>query len=221
MANRWTPAQQEALDTRNKNLLLSAAAGSGKTAVLTERITRIAGDMESGIDINELLVLTFTKAAAAEMKSRVSASLTNKLREADAENNLPLIHHLERQLSLMGSAQISTLDSFFQSLLRQYFYLLDLDPKTQIMADENEGYLLKEAVLAEVLERWYEEADPDFLKTADLFASRYQVPRPEGYDPAHPQLLLLDAIPDRLAQASARSLQHPRWYEAGRHSLEL
>ena len=146
MANRWTPAQQEALDTRNKNLLLSAAAGSGKTAVLTERITRIAGDMESGIDINELLVLTFTKAAAAEMKSRVSASLTNKLREADAENNLPLIHHLERQLSLMGSAQISTLDSFFQSLLRQYFYLLDLDPKTQIMADENEGYLLKEAV---------------------------------------------------------------------------
>ena len=156
MANRWTPAQQEALDTRNKNLLLSAAAGSGKTAVLTERITRIAGDMESGIDINELLVLTFTKAAAAEMKSRVSASLTNKLREADAENNLPLIHHLERQLSLMGSAQISTLDSFFQSLLRQYFYLLDLDPKTQIMADENEGYLLKEAVLAEVLERWYE-----------------------------------------------------------------
>ena len=123
MANRWTPAQQEALDTRNKNLLLSAAAGSGKTAVLTERITRIAGDMESGIDINELLVLTFTKAAAAEMKSRVSASLTNKLREADAENNLPLIHHLERQLSLMGSAQISTLDSFFQSLLRQYFYL--------------------------------------------------------------------------------------------------
>ena len=119
MANRWTPAQQEALDTRNKNLLLSAAAGSGKTAVLTERITRIAGDMESGIDINELLVLTFTKAAAAEMKSRVSASLTNKLREADAENNLPLIHHLERQLSLMGSAQISTLDSFFQSLLRQ------------------------------------------------------------------------------------------------------
>lgn len=174
MANRWTPAQQEALDTRNKNLLLSAAAGSGKTAVLTERITRIAGDMESDIDINELLVLTFTKAAAAEMKSRVSASLTNKLREADAENNLPLIHHLERQLSLMGSAQISTLDSFFQSLLRQYFYLLDLDPKTQIMADENEGYLLKEAVLAEVLERWYEEADPDFLKTADLFASRYQ-----------------------------------------------
>lgn len=82
MANRWTPAQQEALDTRNKNLLLSAAAGSGKTAVLTERITRIAGDMESGIDINELLVLTFTKATAAEMKSRVSASLTNKLREA-------------------------------------------------------------------------------------------------------------------------------------------
>ena len=170
----WTPQQEEALRIRNKNLLLSAAAGSGKTAVLTERITRLAADPESHIDIHELLVLTFTKAAASEMKSRISASLTRELEAADAAQDLPLVHHLERQISLLSSAQISTLDAFFQSLVRQYFYLLDLDPKTRIMADENDARLLADDVLTEVLERWYEEGNPDFLTTCDLFASGHQ-----------------------------------------------
>lgn len=170
----WTPQQEEALHIRNKNLLLSAAAGSGKTAVLTERITRLAADPESHIDIHELLVLTFTKAAASEMKSRISASLTRELEAADAAQDLPLVHHLERQISLLSSAQISTLDAFFQSLVRQYFYLLDLDPKTRIMADENDAHLLADDVLTEVLERWYEEGNPDFLTTCDLFASGHQ-----------------------------------------------
>lgn len=170
----WTPQQEEALRIRNKNLLLSAAAGSGKTAVLTERITRLAADPDSHIDIHELLVLTFTKAAASEMKSRISASLTRELEAADAAQDLPLVHHLERQISLLSSAQISTLDAFFQSLVRQYFYLLDLDPKTRIMADENDARLLADDVLTEVLERWYEEGNPDFLTTCDLFASGHQ-----------------------------------------------
>ena len=170
----WTPQQEEALQIRNKNLLLSAAAGSGKTAVLTERITRLVKDPANGIDINELLVLTFTKAAASEMKSRIAQSLSKALDEADAENRQDLIHHIERQISLLSSAQISTLDSFFQSIFRQYFYLLDLDPKTRLLTDENENYLLKESVLAEVLENWYDKGNPDFLDTADLFASRYQ-----------------------------------------------
>ncbi len=170
----WTQSQEEALQTRNKNLLLSAAAGSGKTAVLTERIIRLVMDPVHPVDINELLVLTFTKAAASEMKSRVAQSLTEKLEELDKEGPSPLLPHLKRQISLLGSAQISTLDSFFQSLVRQYFYLLDLDPKTQMLTDENEAYLLKDAVLSEVLENWYEKADPAFLDTVDLFASRYQ-----------------------------------------------
>lgn len=170
----WTPQQEETLRTRNKNLLLSAAAGSGKTAVLTERITRLAADPESHTGIHELLVLTFTKAAASEMKSRISASLTRELEAADAAQDLPLVHHLERQISLLSSAQISTLDAFFQSLVRQYFYLLDLDPKTRIMADENDAHLLADDVLTEVLERWYEEGNPDFLTTCDLFASGHQ-----------------------------------------------
>ena len=170
----WTPQQEEALHIRNKNLLLAAAAGSGKTAVLTERITRLVEDPGNHTDINELLVLTFTKAAASEMKTRVSQALARELEKADRENQADRIHHLERQISLLGSAQISTLDSFFQSLFRQYFYLLDLDPKTQMLTDANESYLLQESVLAEVLENWYSQGDPDFLDTADFFASRYQ-----------------------------------------------
>ncbi len=170
----WTPQQEEALQVRNKNLLLSAAAGSGKTAVLTERIIRLVKDPENHTDINQLLVLTFTKAAASEMKSRVSAALTRELDAASKAEDKPLMRHLERQITLLSSAQISTLDSFFQSLVRQYFYLLDLDPKTKILADENENHLIEEEVLAEVLEQWYEKGDPDFLETADFFVSRYQ-----------------------------------------------
>ncbi len=170
----WTPQQEEALQVRNKNLLLSAAAGSGKTAVLTERIIRLVKAPENHTDINQLLVLTFTKAAASEMKSRVSAALTRELDAASKAEDKPLMRHLERQITLLSSAQISTLDSFFQSLVRQYFYLLDLDPKTKILADENENHLIEEEVLAEVLEQWYEKGDPDFLETADFFVSRYQ-----------------------------------------------
>lgn len=170
----WTPQQEEALQVRNRNLLLSAAAGSGKTAVLTERIIRLVKDPENHTDINQLLVLTFTKAAASEMKSRVSAALTRELDEATTAEDRPLMRHLERQITLLSSAQISTLDSFFQSLVRQYFYLLDLDPKIKILADENENHLIEEEVLSEVLERWYEEGDADFLEAADFFVSRYQ-----------------------------------------------
>ncbi len=170
----WTPQQEEALHVRNKNLLLSAAAGSGKTAVLTERIIRLVKDPENHTDINQLLVLTFTKAAASEMKSRVSAALTRELDAASVAEDRPLMRHLERQITLLSSAQISTLDSFFQSLVRQYFYLLDLDPKIKILADENENHLIQEEVLAEVLERWYEKEDADFLEASDFFVSRYQ-----------------------------------------------
>lgn len=174
MSNHWTKEQEEALSVRGKNLLLSAAAGSGKTAVLTERIARLVKDPKNHTDINELLVLTFTKAAASEMKSRISQALSDALKEADNADDEGRIRHLEKQISLLGSAQISTLDSYFQSIIRQYFYLLDLDPKTRIISDENEEFLLEDDVLSSVLERWYEKGNPDFLDTVDLFADRYQ-----------------------------------------------
>lgn len=162
MSNHWTKEQEEALDARGQNLLLSAAAGSGKTAVLTERIIRLVENPKSHTDINELLVLTFTKAAASEMKARVSKALSDALKKADEADDEPRIHHLEKQVSLLGSAQISTLDSYFQSIIRQYFYLLDLDPKVRILSDENEEFLLEEEVLSEVLEKWYAQGNPDF-----------------------------------------------------------
>lgn len=174
MSNHWTKEQEEALSVRGKNLLLSAAAGSGKTAVLTERIARLVKDPKNHTDINELLVLTFTKAAASEMKARISQALSDALKEADDADDEGRIRHLEKQISLLGSAQISTLDSYFQSIIRQYFYLLDLDPKTRIISDENEEFLLEDDVLSSVLERWYEKGNPDFLDTVDLFADRYQ-----------------------------------------------
>lgn len=174
MSNHWTKEQEEALSVRGKNLLLSAAAGSGKTAVLTERIARLVKDPKNHTDINELLVLTFTKAAASEMKARISQALSDALKEANDADDEGRIRHLEKQISLLGSAQISTLDSYFQSIIRQYFYLLDLDPKTRIISDENEEFLLEDDVLSSVLERWYEKGNPDFLDTVDLFADRYQ-----------------------------------------------
>ncbi len=174
MSNRWTKEQEQALTIRNKDLLLSAAAGSGKTAVLTERITRLLTEGKNPLQVQDLLVLTFTKAAASEMRGRISASLAKALKKADEEGNEALITHLEKQIALLGSAQISTLDSFFQSLVKQYFYLLDLDLKTKIMADSNEKYLLKEEAIAEVLEEYYAKGDAAFLKVADLFQSRYQ-----------------------------------------------
>lgn len=174
MSNHWTKEQEEALSVRGKNLLLSAAAGSGKTAVLTERIARLVKDPKNHTDINELLVLTFTKAAASEMKARISQALSDALKEADDADDEGRIRHLEKQISLLGSAQISTLDSYFQSIIRQYFYLLDLDPKTRIISDENEEFLLEDDVLSSVLEKWYEKGDTDFLDTVDLFADRYQ-----------------------------------------------
>ena len=134
----WTTAQQAAIDARGQNLLLSAAAGSGKTAVLTERIKKLITDMDDPADITELLVLTFTRASAGEMKTRISSGIAKALSEAEQERNTPLARHLSRQLALISSAQISTLDSFFQTLIRRYFYLIDLDPNTKMLTDSNE-----------------------------------------------------------------------------------
>lgn len=106
------------------------------------------------------------------MKARISQALSDALKEADEADDEVRIRHLEKQISLLGSAQISTLDSYFQSIIRQYFYLLDLDPKTRIISDENEEFLLEDDVLSSVLEKWYEKEMPisltpsTFLPTA-------------------------------------------------------
>ena len=103
---KWTPAQQAAIDDSSRNVIVSAAAGSGKTAVLVERVVRIITDKSNPVDVDKLLIVTFTNPAAAEMKSRISAKLQEKLRENlnDA--------HIQKQISLLPSAKICTIDSF-------------------------------------------------------------------------------------------------------------
>ena len=125
----WTHEQQEAIDSRGQTLLLSAAAGSGKTAVLVERIIRRLLDRTDPVDITEMLVVTFTKAAAAEMRERIAAALAGKLTEEDSAM-------AERQLALMPSAHISTLHSFCQAVIRRYFYKIDVDPRFTIAGTE-------------------------------------------------------------------------------------
>ena len=151
----WTEAQQKVIDTRNKNLLVSAAAGSGKTAVLVERIISMVSEGEHPIDIDHLLVVTFTNAAAAEMRKRIGKAIDEKLFKEPG--NL----HLQKQVSLLQSAQITTIHSFCLNVIRNYFHRIDLDPSFKI-AEESEITLMKSDVMSDVLERWYEEGREDF-----------------------------------------------------------
>ena len=157
MSVRWTEEQKKVIDVRDKNVLVSAAAGSGKTAVLVERIlSLVCGEREneSPLDVDRLLVVTFTKAAAAEMRERVGLALEKRL-EAEPENE-----HLQKQQTLIHSAQITTLDSFCQYVIRNYFHQIDLDPAFRI-GDEGELKLLKGDVVRELLEERYAAEDPE------------------------------------------------------------
>ena len=161
----WTNEQQAAIDSRGQTLLLSAAAGSGKTAVLVERIIRRLLDKEYPIDITELLVVTFTKAAAAEMRDRIGTALMKALSETKDPR-------VERQLALLPSAQISTLHAFCQHVIRKYFYTIDLDPAFSI-AGEEELNLLCRQVLEDVFLSYYEDDEKASIlyPLADMFGS--------------------------------------------------
>lgn len=161
----WTNEQQAAIDSRGQTLLLSAAAGSGKTAVLVERIIRRLLDKEYPIDITELLVVTFTKAATAEMRDRIGTALMKALSETKDPR-------VERQLALLPSAQISTLHAFCQHVIRKYFYTIDLDPAFSI-AGEEELNLLRRQVLEGVFLSYYEDDEKASIlyPLADMFGS--------------------------------------------------
>ena len=180
-STHWTPSQEAALNARGGNLLLSAAAGSGKTAVLVERVIRRITDPADPVSVSELLILTFTRAAAGEMRTRIAAALSAALEdEAEKQNAAPTadgrtrISYLKKQLSLLSGADISTIDSFCQSLLRRYFYLLDIDPAFKILSDDNEIFLLQDEVLSEVFLKHYESGDSDFTDLVDLYAAGYK-----------------------------------------------
>ncbi len=161
----WTEEQQAAIDSRGQTLLLSAAAGSGKTAVLVERIISRLLDREHPMDITDVLVVTFTKAAAAEMRERIGAALSGAL----AETGDPAV---ERQLALLPSAHISTLHSFCQDVIRRYFYTIDLDPAFTL-AGEEELRLLQKSVLEHIFLSYYEDDGkaPFLYPLADMFGN--------------------------------------------------
>lgn len=164
MGVSWTTEQQQVIDLRNRNILVSAAAGSGKTAVLVERIVKIITDKNHPVDIDHLLIVTFTNAAAAEMRERIGNAIEKALDEQPGDE------HLLRQLTLIHNAQITTIDSFCLYVVRNHFHEIDLEPNFRI-GDEGELKLLREDVLGRVLEQNYEDPSEAFSDFVEGYAS--------------------------------------------------
>lgn len=159
---KWTKEQQSAIDTRNCNLLVAAAAGSGKTAVLVERIIKIITNINAPVDIDRLLVVTFTNAAAAEMRERIGEAISKEL-EKNPDSKV-----LQRQLTLLNRSNITTMHSFCLDTIRNNFHHIDLEPHFRI-ADDTEGVLLKQEILQELMEDRYDEKDSGFLSLVECF----------------------------------------------------
>lgn len=163
MSVTWTKEQQQVIDLSDRNILVSAAAGSGKTAVLVERIIQKLIRDKNPVSVDELLIVTFTEAAAAEMKDRIRNAIEKKLEE------YPENEHLRQQATLIHNAQITTIHSFCLSVIREHFHKIDLDPGFRI-GEDGELKLLRHDVLTQVLESYYEEGNPEFLDFVEAYA---------------------------------------------------
>ena len=164
MSVNWTKEQEQVIRLRNRNILVSAAAGSGKTAVLVQRILEKVMDPRNPVDIDRLLIMTFTRAAAGEMRERIANALEDALyRNPDNE-------HLQRQTTLIHTAQITTIDGFCAYVIRNYFHLIGLDPGYRT-GEEGELKLLKEDVMKELLEAYYARGEEKFKYFIECYAS--------------------------------------------------
>ncbi|MED4910618.1 helicase-exonuclease AddAB subunit AddA [Brevibacillus centrosporus] len=218
---QWTDEQWQAIIKRGNNVLVAAAAGSGKTSVLVERIIRRIMDETEPIGVDQLLVVTFTNAAAAEMRHRIGDALRKALKED------PHSAHLRRQLALLQRATITTLHSFCLGILRQYYYLIDLDPDFRI-ADQMEGELLRQDVLEEQLESWYED-DADFHALADVMLDGQDdqilanlLLRLYEFSRSHPEpAQWLQSAADMFAEAGRKGIDGLMWARSVLRSLEL
>ena len=162
---KWTKEQQQVIQNRSSNLLVSAAAGSGKTAVLIERIIQLILDENNPIDIDELLVVTFTKAAASEMRERVGREIEKAL-GLNPENT-----HLQRQLMLLNSADIATIDSFCNKVLKTHSHIVNLDSNFKVVEPSENDILALETV-EELFEDLYEENNENFLNLLSWYSSK-------------------------------------------------
>lgn len=169
-AFKFTKEQQDVIDARNCNLLVSAAAGSGKTAVLVERLMGLITDPQNPSSLDRMLVMTFTRAAAEGMRNKIQDALTERVSELSGSDrpDEKLISHLKTQLSLLPRARISTIDSICQGLVRQYFQNIDVDPAFRA-ADEEELKLIRKDIIRKLLEEKYEEGDPEFVHLSESF----------------------------------------------------
>lgn len=156
MGVKWTEEQEKVIRLRNRNILVSAAAGSGKTAVLVERIITMLTKDDPPMDVDRLLIVTFTEAAASEMKERIRLAIEKKLME------YPDNEHLKQQATLIHNAQITTIHSFCLSVIRDHFHAIDIDPGFRI-GEEGELKLLRHDVLEDMLEEKYQEGSKRFL----------------------------------------------------------
>lgn len=218
----WSEAQLAAITTYDKNLLVAAAAGSGKTSVLVERIIRRLLDEEQKFNIDQVLVVTFTNAAAAEMRERIGSAIGQALKER------PESRHLERQLVLLNAASISTIHAFCQHIVRQNFHLLDLDPKFRL-ANDQETSLLKRDVLEALFEEKYAEGDDGFLRFVDHYGNEssdeglyeiildlYQFSRSQP----HPEEWLRH-LPDPFCLDAQRTIDETIWAKMIKEQLAL
>ena len=156
----WTKEQKQAIEEKGSNILVAAAAGSGKTAVLVERI--INKVVNENIDIDKMLIVTFTNAAAAEMRERILDAIYKKLEEKPEDSNL------QRQITLLNKANICTIHSFCLDVIRNNFYEIDTSANFRI-GDTAEVELLKNEVIEDLFEQKYIEQDKDFLKLIDTY----------------------------------------------------
>lgn len=196
----WTKEQQQAIELRGKNILVSAAAGSGKTAVLVERIKRLI--LEEGCPVDRMLIVTFTNAAAAEMKEKIRKSLSEALDEAvrdehkdmndrrQAESPVADLKNksvfLKKQLELLGTANISTFHAFALEVIRRYFYIYDIEPNFKI-CDSTQETLLKNDAMDRLLEELFEKGEPEFFRflkcySGDRDESRFRNIISSSYD---------------------------------------
>lgn len=200
MGMNWTKEQAQVIESRGRNLLVSAAAGSGKTAVLVERIIRMITDKKNPVDIEHLLVMTFTKAAASEMRERIRSAIEKKLEENPSDA------HLQQQAVMVQYAQITTIDSFCLHVIREHFDRLDIDPAFRV-GDEGEMLLMKSDVMEELLERRYADGGLRFKK----FVDTYSIGKADG------------GISDYIEQVYTFAQSNPwpeQWFQKCRQELE-
>ncbi|WP_458408213.1 helicase-exonuclease AddAB subunit AddA [Anaerotignum sp.] len=220
MANRWTEEQRKAIEARGSDLLVSAAAGSGKTAVLVERI--IQKIIEEGQEIDRLLVVTFTNAAATEMRQRVGAAIAKKLEE-DPDNI-----HLQSQMAFLPRADIKTIHAFCLQIIKEYYHLLEIDPAVRT-ADPAEVKLLQKEVLEELFEELYAEENNEWFlnlletfttstkddKLKDLVLQAYEYaegsPEPEG---------LLEEAAENFAMQEGQTIDDCKWFSFIREGVQ-